>query len=168
MTDVTATDGGWHFICASWRALGGEWKVMKDGEVVDGGAGLAVDRRVAAGGLIVLGQEQDQEGGRFSAAESFQGQMTRLNVWAHALTQQEVAALGASCRPYFGNILTWSDVHSGLRGQIKVTSRTNSSALANFSQVSELEFCQTCPRLQPPPSGAVLVKGAHKVLKWQM
>ena len=121
VTDVTATDGMWHFICVSWSSVGGEWQVLKDGELADGGSGLATSRRVEPGGLIVLGQEQDEKGGRFSAAESFQGQMTRLDVWGHALTQGEVAVLENSCLPYFGNIIAWTDVHSGLRGQIKVT-----------------------------------------------
>jgi hypothetical protein len=120
VTDVTATDGLWHFICATWRSEGGEWQVLRDGRLADRGSGLAAGRRVGAGGRVVLGQEQDIKGGGFSVAESFQGQMTRLDVWGHAMSQEEVLALAGRCEPYFGNLLAWTDVHGGLRGRVQV------------------------------------------------
>ena len=81
VTDVTANDGLWHFICASWRSSNGEWVVYKDGVAADSGEGLAKGSRIkglkkiiccvyyiktlAGGGLIVIGQEQDEKGGKF-------------------------------------------------------------------------------------------------------
>ena len=120
VTDVTATDGQWHFICVSWRAARGEWWILRDGLLADQGTGLAAGRTVEAGGLVVLGQEQDEKGGQFSVVESFQGQITRLDVWRHVLTQEEVLRLVTSCHPYFGNLLAWTDVLEGLRGHIQV------------------------------------------------
>ena len=125
VTDVTATDGRWHFICFTWRSLDGGWQVLRDGMLADRGEGLATGRTIEAGGLVVLGQEQDERGGGFSAAESFQGQMTRLDMWGHVLTQEEVVRLAASCRPHHGNLLAWPDVQGGLRGQLKVVRNVN-------------------------------------------
>ena len=65
VTDVTANDGLWHFICASWAAENGEWVVYKDGVAADSGHGLAQGSRINGGGLIVIGQEQDEKGGKF-------------------------------------------------------------------------------------------------------
>ena len=41
VTDVTANDGLWHFICTSWHSERGEWVVYKDGVLSDSGEGLA-------------------------------------------------------------------------------------------------------------------------------
>lgn len=154
VTDVTATDGQWHFICVSWRSARGEWWILRDGLLADQGAGLAAGRTVEAGGLVVLGQEQDEKGGQFSVVESFQGQMTRLDVWGHVLTQEEVRRLVVSCEPYFGNLLAWTDVLGGLRGHIQV--RSGERPLV---QVAELEFCSGCPSLQAPRRGHLHTEG---------
>ena len=77
VTDVTANDGLWHFICAGWTASGGQWSIYKDGYLADSGSNLAKGRKIKKGGMIVIGQEQDEEGGKFSAAESFIGRLTR-------------------------------------------------------------------------------------------
>ena len=55
-----------------------------------------------------------------SAAESFQGEMTRLDIWGKILTIEDINNLKKDCNPYFGDIIAWPDVHSGLRGHIKV------------------------------------------------
>ena len=56
----------------------------------------------------------------YSASESFQGQMTRLDVWKRILTQVEINNMKKDCKPYFGDVIAWPDVHNGLRGQIEV------------------------------------------------
>ena len=55
-----------------------------------------------------------------SAAESFQGKMTRLDVWKRILNSEEINILKKQCEPYFGDVIAWPDVHNGLRGQIQV------------------------------------------------
>ena len=98
----------------------GKWEVYKDGLLADTGCGLSEGGRVKKGGLLVIGQEQDEPGGRFSAAESFHGRITRLDIWSRALQQQQVLELKTQCDYYYGDLLTWPDVYTGLRGQIKV------------------------------------------------
>lgn len=41
ITDVTANNGLWNFLCVSWQSDQGQWRVMKNGKVVDQGRGLA-------------------------------------------------------------------------------------------------------------------------------
>ena len=57
---------------------------------------------------------------RFSAAESFHGRLTRLDIWSRALTHQELLELKTECEDYLGDLLGWPDVYTGLRGEIKV------------------------------------------------
>ena len=98
----------------------GKWEVFKDGRLADTGCGLSEGDRVKKGGLLVIGQEQDEPGGRFSAAESFHGRITRLDIWSRALPHQELRQLSTQCDYYFGDLLGWPDVYTGLRGEIKV------------------------------------------------
>lgn len=120
MTDVTANDGVWHMICTSWSSETGSWEVYKDGQLVDSGSGLAAGQSVEKGGLLVIGQEQDEPGGRFSAAESFQGRMTRLDVWSRVLDITQIQQIRSQCQSYSGDLLGWPDLQTGLRGHIKV------------------------------------------------
>ena len=62
MTDVTANDGSWTFLCASWASRGGLWKIYKNGALADHGQGLAEGLVVGDAGTLVLGQEQDSPG----------------------------------------------------------------------------------------------------------
>ena len=121
VTDVTANDGLWHFICTTWTSAGGRWTVFKDGILADFGQKLSAGSRIRGGGQIVIGQEQDEEGGKFSAAESFHGRLTRLDVWSRILDPGEVAGLNKQCEPYYGDLLAWSHVYTGLKGHIKVS-----------------------------------------------
>ena len=76
--------------------------------------------------LLVIGQEQDEPGGRFSAAESFHGRITRLDIWSRALPPQQLRELKTQCDYYFGDLLGWPDVYTGLRGEIKVSQSVSS------------------------------------------
>ena len=39
-TSVSANDGKWHHICATWENTAGSWKLYKDGKVGAAGRGL--------------------------------------------------------------------------------------------------------------------------------
>ena len=39
-TSVSANDGKWHHICATWENTAGTWKLYKDGKVGAAGKGL--------------------------------------------------------------------------------------------------------------------------------
>ena len=84
-TSVSANDGKWHHICASWENTAGSWKLHKDGVVAAQGTGLKTGHVIKPGGSIVVGQEQDSPGGTFETYQSFIGMMTNVNVWDHVL-----------------------------------------------------------------------------------
>ena len=63
MTDVTANDGQWHLICATWSSPNGKRRLYCDEELKDKGAGLADNTSVHHNGTAIVGQEQDARGG---------------------------------------------------------------------------------------------------------
>ena len=52
MTDITGNDGTWTFMCASWKSVGGKWKIYKNGEAADEGINLANGKTVQGNSFI--------------------------------------------------------------------------------------------------------------------
>ena len=142
VTDITANDGTWTFLCALWRSLQGFWAIFVNGQLMDSGRHLAENLQVSSGGVLVLGQEQDAPGGRFSSAESFRGQLTRLNFWSRFLTEAEINQAMNSCLQMSGDLLAWSDFYPGIHG---------------FIEVNELTPCTGCSPLESPNHGHVTI-----------
>ena len=116
----SANDGKWHHICQSWENKGGSWKLYKDGVVASQGTSLKSGHVIKAGGSITLGQEQDSLGGGFSAAQSFVGMMTNVNVWDHVLSIAQIEQMSKSCLSGEGNVYKWSDFIHGREGKVRV------------------------------------------------
>ena len=142
VTDITANDGTWTFLCALWRSLQGVWAIFVNGQLMDSGRHLAENLQVSSGGVLVLGQEQDAPGGRFSSAESFRGQLTRLNFWTRFLTEVEINQAMNSCLQMSGDLVAWSDFYPGIHG---------------FIQVNDLTPCTGCTALDSPNHGHVTI-----------
>ena len=64
-THVSANDGRWHHICASWENKWGSWKLYKDGFVASSGIWFQAGRVIRSGGSLTLAQDQDSLGGSF-------------------------------------------------------------------------------------------------------
>lgn len=118
ITDVTANDGYWHHVCLTWSSAGGRWSIIRDGKLVEGGVGLASGFVIPANGTLVLGQEQDRNGGGFSIAESFVGQLTQVNVWSRVISPAEATKLLTDCSFQFGDVVAWTDFLKDLRGRV--------------------------------------------------
>ena len=86
---MSANDGNWHQICATWRNSDGQWKSYKDGVLTSTGTGLKTGYTITAGGSLVLGQEQDTVGGGFDSTQSFKGMLTNVNVWSYELPEPQ-------------------------------------------------------------------------------
>ena len=84
----------------------------------------------------MVGQEQDSPGGHFSAAESFKGQLTRLNMWSKILTEDDVNEVMNSCVDSFGDLVAWADFYTGIHGFLKV----QISQCGNFSIFLSFRF----------------------------
>lgn len=72
-------------------------------------------------GTFIIGQEQDSEGGSFSPGETFVGSLTQLNVWDRELSLVEIDKLRYSCEDFHGNVISWPDVRTSLKGNLAAT-----------------------------------------------
>ena len=70
----------------------------------------------------MLGQEQDSEGGRFYAPQSFVGEMTGVNIWNRVVDDLEIASMSKSRRAGEGNVYKWSDFKLHIVGGVQVIS----------------------------------------------
>ncbi|KAL7833956.1 hypothetical protein AOLI_G00289160 [Acnodon oligacanthus] len=102
--------GIWQHVCVSWTLRDGVWKAYQGGKLKGRGEGLSAWHPLRAGGVLVLGQEQDTLGGRFDASQALVGELSLFNLWDRVLPAPEVAAL-ASCGepPQKGNIVPWTE-----------------------------------------------------------
>ena len=75
---------------------------------------------IRAGGALVLGQEQDSQGGSFQASQSFIGEMTGVNIWDHVITDQEIMRMSKSCLTGVGNVFQWRDFKAHLKGSVQI------------------------------------------------
>ena len=121
-TGISANDGFWHHICASWENKAGSWKVYKDGVPQAGGVSFKTSQVIDTDGILVIGQEQDMFGGGFDADQSYIGELTDLNIWNRVLGDSEVYHLSKSCHGGRGNVKKWCDFKVGLRGDVRVIS----------------------------------------------
>lgn len=75
---------------------------------------------IRSGGALVLGQEQDSQGGSFEAIQSFIGEMTGVNIWDHVIKDKEIMRMSQSCLTGVGNVFQWSDFKAHLKGSVKI------------------------------------------------
>ena len=75
---------------------------------------------IRAGGALVLGQDQDSQGGSFDAKQSFIGEMTGVNIWDHVIKDQEIARMSKSCLTGVGNVFQWRDFKAHLKGSVQI------------------------------------------------
>ncbi|XP_043555680.1 adhesion G-protein coupled receptor D2-like isoform X2 [Chiloscyllium plagiosum] len=90
-------NGRWHHLCVSWARQGGDWAIAADGAVISSGEQLYIADDIGAGGVFIVGQEQDTFGGSFKKDESFVGNITQLHIWDRVLNTDEIRALVEDC-----------------------------------------------------------------------
>ncbi|XP_076145380.1 sushi, von Willebrand factor type A, EGF and pentraxin domain-containing protein 1 isoform X2 [Alosa pseudoharengus] len=137
ITDCPAVnDGLWHHIGVSWSSEDGDWRVYIDGSPSDGGKGLSVGTFIPGGGVLVLGQDQDQRGEGFNPVESFVGSLSQLHIWNYVLSSQQIRALANGCPGDLsrGTVFAWSDFLQGVTGRVKI----NPNCI----------FCADCPLVE--------------------
>lgn len=73
-------------------------------------------------GKLVIGQEQDVLGGRFSQSESFLGKISYLEIWKSVLDPDSVWSLMNSCEEgIFGDLYAWAEFKSHIHGDVEVS-----------------------------------------------
>lgn len=110
-------DGKWHHLCLIWSSGQGQYRFYVDRQLLAAGSGFRQGYEIPAGGLLVLGQEQEHPGRDFGTAEAFVGHLAGFALWSRALLPGEVASMATSqglpCSP----LLTLADasLHGGVR-----------------------------------------------------
>ncbi|KAI8510820.1 hypothetical protein Bbelb_117360 [Branchiostoma belcheri] len=112
LADPPVWDGEWHTVCTTWSSSDGAWQLYADGVLTDSGSGFKVGGRVRTGGTWILGQDQDEVGGRFQAHQSLIGELSNVNLWDRVLSPAEIAA---DCS-YHGNVIDWDTTNIGVFG----------------------------------------------------
>ncbi|KAL4622638.1 adhesion G-protein coupled receptor D2 [Arapaima gigas] len=110
-------NGAWHHLCITWRGSDGHWAVHVDGQQLDGGTGKDTPSHLHAGGIFVVGQDQDSFGGNFS--EPFVGNITGLGVWDGVLEESEVLALNACASVDHQPLFSWNVLDMTIHPDVK-------------------------------------------------
>ncbi|XP_046472081.1 sushi, von Willebrand factor type A, EGF and pentraxin domain-containing protein 1 isoform X1 [Neodiprion pinetum] len=142
VTDITANDGYWHFVCVTWENVFGFWQVFVDGIVRENGTQLASETLIEGNGTLVIGQEQDRMGGGFSESESLLGKLSSLDIWDEVLNGDVIKKLSQQCETYHGSLYSWAQLQQYVRGNIEIQ---NSS------------FCHACSLPKAPFKGQIEV-----------
>lgn len=87
------------------------------------------------GGLLVLGQDQDELDGGYTAAQSFLGQVTGLTLWGSGLEPQEIRAFGRCESLETGPLVSWPDLSWTLYNQTGSISATSASPCDSSDQL---------------------------------
>ena len=83
------------------------WSFYKDGQATKFGTGFKTGYVIKKGGVLVLGQDQDSDGGGFLKSQSFIGELANCNMWSYALDANQILQLSKSCALGKGDVLHW-------------------------------------------------------------
>ena len=137
---MPVNDGAWHHICVTWENTQGSWNLYKDGAVFDYGRGLLIGHEIIGGGVLVLGQEQDELEGGFVVKQSFIGSLTAVEVWDHVISPDDISRMSKACKSSIkGNVITWFDFKSGVRGDMQVVGPSSCHNWQQQQQKSEVQ-----------------------------
>jgi len=89
--------------------------------------------------VLVVGQEQDARGGKFSSSESYVGQIHGLNVWDYALSSAEIQRLASSCG-HLGNVAAWPDLLAGINGHVQQLNTSFCAGMFHSDPSAEKKF----------------------------
>ncbi|XP_069820897.1 serum amyloid P-component-like [Dendropsophus ebraccatus] len=105
----------WTSICATWsskaQAVWIDGRKYNNNNIENG--------EISAGPIIIIGQEQDSYGGKFSEWKSFVGEMTDLNMWDKALTDDNVIDYFAG-NEVSGNVINWKALTYTSYGDVSI------------------------------------------------
>ena len=75
--------------------------------------------KVIEQGVLVLGQDQDSYLGGYQEHQSFQGNLTSVNLWDKVLPSDEIAMLAKKCPSGEGNVIKWRDIVPFKNGNVQ-------------------------------------------------
>ena len=121
-------DGAWHSVCVTWQKSTSICTAYVDGKTNDKRSfdSCRGDNVLDFNGkTLVLGQKMpNDEDGLFLQSHSFTGNLSRLNIWDYALSEEQVYGVATECSKTSGNILSWAMFQTDLQGSVAKTERS--------------------------------------------
>uniref|UniRef100_UPI001EAEF277 trichohyalin-like n=1 Tax=Oncorhynchus gorbuscha TaxID=8017 RepID=UPI001EAEF277 len=111
-------DGCWHHLCVLWSSIQGRFWHYTDRRLTSAGSGFRKGYEVPGGGIVVLGAEQDSQGGGFDPNEGFVGRLAGFTVWDRVLSPGEVTGVATGRGVPRGVVLELGDV-DGVHGEVQ-------------------------------------------------
>ncbi|XP_036795491.1 pentraxin-4 [Oncorhynchus mykiss] len=103
-------DGCWHHLCVLWSSIQGRFWHYTDRRLTSAGSRFRKGYEVPGGGIVVLGAEQDSQGGGFDPTEGFVGRLAGFTVWDRVLSPGEVTGVAMGRGVPRGVVLELGDV----------------------------------------------------------
>lgn len=110
-------DGKWHHLCLTWSSGQGQYRFYVDRRLLAAGSGFQHGYEIPAGGLLMLGWEQDGPSRDLGTAEAFVGHLAGFALWRRALLPGEVARMATGRGLPRGPLLTLAD--ASLQGGVR-------------------------------------------------
>jgi len=124
-TGLNVNDGQWHHVAVTWESAGGTWHSYKDGVKIRSSAEpFQQGEVISGGGVLILGEEQDEIGGGFNTEESFIGDVSQMNIFDYTLSENDIYNLAYSCDHVKGNVAAWGDFREQLDGEYHLTDKS--------------------------------------------
>ena len=124
-TGLSVNDGQWHHVAVTWESAGGTWHSYKDGVKIRSSAEpFQQGEVISGGGVLILGEEQDELGGGFNTEESFIGDVSQMNIFDYTLSANDIYNLAFSCDYVKGNVASWGDLREQLDGEYRLTDKS--------------------------------------------
>ncbi|XP_070546057.1 neuronal pentraxin-2-like [Ptychodera flava] len=87
----------WTFWCFTWKLQSQDYLLYINGNNLarssEHSKSKPNHKQIDGGGVLVLGQDQDNVGGGFFSGQAFQGDMTEFNLWNRFISKQEIQLL---------------------------------------------------------------------------
>lgn len=92
-----------------WENKAGSWNLTVDGQITNQGSGFEVGHVIRRGGIVIVGQDQDDYGGTFKRYQSFTGKISGINLWSRVLSHNEILRMSKIYYTENGDVLKWPD-----------------------------------------------------------
>lgn len=109
----------WNHLCLTWESKHGRCELWVNGRRF----GNKVYRRrdtVRPGGIVILGQDQDELGNGFDKSQSYIGKIKDLNMWKKVLSLRSIKSVFKGTEIQKGEIFDWSNLSYSKRGNVEV------------------------------------------------
>uniref|UniRef100_A0AAZ3PFU8 Pentraxin 4, long n=1 Tax=Oncorhynchus tshawytscha TaxID=74940 RepID=A0AAZ3PFU8_ONCTS len=90
-------DGCWHHLCVLWSSIQGRFWHYTDRRLTSAGSRFRKGYEVPGGGIVVLGAEQDSQGGGFDPTEGFVGRLAGFTLGDVDGVHGEVQQVACEC-----------------------------------------------------------------------